>query len=262
MAELSDELARKLVELVGLGARRDAAFAALGVSTDESKRWLQRAVSGEEPYQRLMLQLDDAEKGADARGLIALLSASRDDWRAAIALMDQRRADAARLEQERRREAGMNRLRALGRVDGQRATKRLTEQRIDVLLETMIEGTYLTGQTDRELAELWGVSRQRVQNLAAEASRVLLRYSRENPEIGQMALAQAVQNWARLRVKAEALGTEKGFAVAQHSDELTLTYLGMKPAEKLDVSSRESFANWSDDELKEYLATGKRPKGK
>jgi hypothetical protein len=163
--------------------------------------------------------------------------------------------DADTTEDERR-------VRAIQRARGVRTARRVTLERVDLALRRLVDGTYVRGQTDRELAELWALSPARVRNIVAEASRVLLRYSRENPSFGEEYLARALCNWERIRAKSEALGTERGFAVALQADDLILTYLGMRPPRKVDIVAENRFDAWTDEELKEYVATGKRPANK
>jgi len=125
----------------------------------------------------------------------------------------------------------------------------------------MNDGVWVPGQTDRQLAELWGLSRERIQGLAVEANRILRRTMREDPELGKDRLARALQTFERIRFKAEQMGTERGLAIALDAEQACLTFLGLKPAEKHEVTG-DRFAAWTNEELKSFAEHGKRPLGR
>jgi hypothetical protein len=105
---------------------------------------------------------------------------------------------------------------------------------------------------------VWGISPERVQALAVEANRVLRRYMREDPDVGRDRLARGLQTFERIRFKAESMGTERGLQLALDAEVACLNFLGLKPVEKHEVSGN-AFAKWTDEELKAYVETGKRP---
>lgn len=167
-------------------------------------------------------------------------------------------AAAAADAKERRRQAAEARLRGLAKQPGRRETRSLTEQRVDEILNMMCDGVWVSGQTDRQLAELWNLSRERVQQISVAANQLLRRYMREDPDLGKDRLARALQTFERIRQKAENMGTERGLQIALQAEESALTFLGLKPAEKHELSGN-AFSNWTDEELNEYVRTGKRP---
>jgi hypothetical protein len=146
---------------------------------------------------------------------------------------DQPQDDAAQRRDERRRVAE-GRLRALvyraDRTAEQEAT--FTEQRIDVIVNMMADGKWVMGQSDRALAEVWGCSRARIQQLAAEANRLIRRMYRESPRARKQLLARGLQTFERLCNKAEEIGSANGLRVALDAQVQFLTFLGVKPAQK------------------------------
>lgn len=172
----------------------------------------------------------------------------------------------ASADAEKRRKALLEKLRALAErearpgEDVEQLEKTLTEKRIETIVDLMCDGAWVSGQTDRQLAELWGISRKRVSELAAEANRYIRELYRDNDAARRQQLARSLQNMERLRRKAEDINSAGGLRVALEAEVQILTFLGLKPADK-HVIKRDDFQTWSDEALERYIQTGERPAG-
>ncbi len=170
-------------------------------------------------------------------------------------------------EQEARRNAALEKLRHLGataeELEQQDSIAPLTllEQRVDHILKMMCDGAWVIGQSDRALAGVWKLEASVIRRYAAEANRLLRRFMRDDEPARREALAECLQSFDRLAQKAEAVGTPNGLRVAHDLKVSKLVFLGLKPAQK-HVFKTETMADWSDDQLKHYIATGERPEGK
>lgn len=136
-----------------------------------------------------------------------------------------------------------------------------SERRIDLVVQRMQSGSWLSGVSERALAKEWNVSPDRVQKLAAEASRVVRRRLREDPASREEAKAQVVQTFEVIRAKAMAKGDPASLRVALDATRALGFYLGVEPAKQLDVGRREDpFEGWSTEEKLAYSRDGSRPR--
>jgi hypothetical protein len=165
-------------------------------------------------------------------------------------------AELAEQEQELQAER-----RAAGHPDPLPAALTLTEQRVDAIVDLMLSGQWVQQQSERQLNRTWGLSVTRIRNLAAEASRTIRRYMREDEGARQDALNEALISFDRIARKAEGIGTPNGLRVAKDTRVDKLTFMGLKPATRIAIR-KDEMANWSDDELAHFVETGERPKDK
>jgi hypothetical protein len=131
-----------------------------------------------------------------------------------------------------------------------------TERRVEQILDLMLAGRWLSGQTDKLLARDWQVSPSYVRSLAAEASRLLKRYVREDPEFREEQRAKLVTLFAAIGHRAMIMGTPNGLRVALQAAEMQGRYLGVEPPKEIRVRSRGDFDGMSDAEVA-AIADGK-----
>jgi len=135
----------------------------------------------------------------------------------------------------------------------------LTEHRVEVIIDYMADGEWVSGVTDRNLAQLWNLSRVRVQNLAAEANRVFRRLQREDDEHRRGLLSRVCQSFERLAYKAESEGSVRGLAVAGEQLERMARFNGLEPPRQLVVQRKGRFDDWTVEELTSFNKTGVMP---
>jgi len=124
----------------------------------------------------------------------------------------------------------------------------------------MCRGQWLAGVSDRMLADEWRVTPDAVRKVSAEASRVLRRRLREDPEAQREARAQVLQLFEVIRTKALAKGDAPSLRVALDATRAYGFYMGIEPAKKLDVADRSTpLDDWTLEEKIAYAQTGKRP---
>jgi len=80
------------------------------------------------------------------------------------------------------------------------AKKTETEGRIDRILDLMTSGTWIAGRSHRQLAVEWGITVTTVERLAAEASRVLRRFTRGERELIKARMIAGIE---AIRLRAE-----------------------------------------------------------
>jgi len=131
-----------------------------------------------------------------------------------------------------RQRSALERLRALAHVPGEKATRKRTDDRVEVIFAMMRDGTWRSGKSARELAELWGLGIDRVEQLSATASKMLRRVATEHFEDRQAILLEIQHTLARLAFKAEQIGTPNALDVAGRNIERLGKYLGLEPAMK------------------------------
>lgn len=146
-------------------------------------------------------------------------------------------------------------------AEGLPATLTLAEQRIDAIIDQMLQGLWVAGVTERTFQKQWGLSESRVRHLATEASRVIRRYMREDEASRRDALNEGLVALDRIARKAEKIGNPGGLRVAKDARVDKLTFMGLKPAQK-HIIRKDEMSDWTDGELAEFAATGKRPPGK
>lgn len=92
--KLTDEVAERIINLLKLGNYMETAAAAAGIDARTLRKWLHRGASGdEEPYASFASRCREAEASAEARHVTMLVSASREDWRAAAWILSRKHSD-------------------------------------------------------------------------------------------------------------------------------------------------------------------------
>src|ERR1044072_1100662 len=81
--KLTPEVGEKIVKLISAGNYRETACAAAGIDARTLRNWLKWGAEGTEPYATLSAEMEEAEGSAEARHVLTLVSASKEDWRAA-----------------------------------------------------------------------------------------------------------------------------------------------------------------------------------
>lgn len=137
-----------------------------------------------------------------------------------------------------------------------------TERRVEEIVFRMQSGAWLTGVSERALAKEWKVSPITVRHVAAEASRVIRRLLRDDPEAQLEARAQIVQTFEVIRAKAMAKGDPASLRVALDATRALGFYQGIEPAKKLEVGTRADafMAGWTTEEKLAYANEGRRPR--
>lgn len=143
----------------------------------------------------------------------------------------------------------------------------LTERRVELIRDMMVAGLWLARWSDRRLAQAWGCSRSRVEALATEASRLIRHDLRQDPEALDELRAEVIQTFARLAFRAEqmatATGDTRGYRYAAEIVHKRAQYLGIAPAEKLELTGdKDEFEGWSLEEKQRYAETGEMPSRK
>ena len=135
-----------------------------------------------------------------------------------------------------------------------------TEKRVDLMVELMCNGLWVTGSTHRQLSRDWGISPSRVMQLAGEAGRVMARYAREGKEEREAIRARIVTSIERIARKAEARGSYAGYRDALEAQTRLAQMHGfLKPVSDQPTSGDSEFADWSDAEKVSYAETGELP---
>lgn len=116
----------------------------------------------------------------------------------------------------------------------------LTERRVRMIIDFMADGLFIPGQTDRLLAESWGLSVDRVRKLTSEASR---RFKEIWPEAEKAELrARGLQSISRIAGRLEGIGTANALAYARQCWIDLMHYSGLDPAAKLEHTGRDGTA--------------------
>lgn len=138
----------------------------------------------------------------------------------------------------------------------------VTEHRIDQIVQKMQSGAWLSGVSDRALCKEWNLSPDRMKQLVVEASRVVRKNLRDDPDARAEAKAAIVQTFEVIRAKAMAKGDPASLRVALDATRALGFYMGVEPVKRLDVTQREDdpFDGWSEAELDAYAKDGKRPR--
>lgn len=136
------------------------------------------------------------------------------------------------------------------------------EQRIEVCRKLIATGAWIPGVTIYSLMKQWGVSLSSVEQYASEASRQLRRDMRK-PEERARAIAESIGVFESIRAQMAAQKTPQAAAVAIQAQRERDRYLGIAPAELVDVRHgmlRDEFDRWTDAELDEFGKGGPKPK--
>jgi len=135
------------------------------------------------------------------------------------------------------------------------------ERRIEEIAAKMQQGAWLSGVSDRVLAKEWNCSPNTVRKFAAEASRLLRRLLRTDPDAQREALAEILQTFEVIRAKAMAKGDPASLRVALDATRARGFYLGIEPAKRLEVNERaDPFEGWTVEEKLAYANDGTKPK--
>jgi hypothetical protein len=150
---------------------------------------------------------------------------------------------------------------APGSLDQWESTLTEQEKRIEEIVAKMQAGAWLTGVSDRALSREWNVAPDTVRKQAAEASRIVRRRLREDPEAQKDARAQIIQTFEVIRAKAMAKGDPASLRVALDATRAFGFYIGVEPVKRLDVTERhDPVEGWSVEEMIAYAREGKRPR--
>jgi hypothetical protein len=84
------EITDKILALIRGGNYRDTACAAAGIDSRVMREWLIRGAKGEEPFATFSAAMDEAEGAAEARHVLTITSASKEDWRAAAWILSRK----------------------------------------------------------------------------------------------------------------------------------------------------------------------------
>ena len=137
----------------------------------------------------------------------------------------------------------------------------LTEKRIDVIVEEMVNGMWVTGISHRELAQAWGLSLDRIEGLASEAYRLVRRLARETPQQTAEMRTRIVLSLERIARKAEGRGSRAGYRDALEGYKLLAQVHGLL-REKVEVEHTNGngpFEGWSREEKQHFADTGELP---
>lgn len=138
-------------------------------------------------------------------------------------------------------------------------TKTKTELRVEMIVDMMASGQWISGQTHRLFSKQWGISTGRIDELAAEANRVIRSYIRDagNPERRAEIVARITQNVERLAAKAEQAGP-KSYRDALEGQRLLAQLYGVLVEKHLDMVE-DPFKGWTEEQLDRFARTGEQP---
>lgn len=85
---LTNELKKRLLDILGAGVPRSIACPAVGISDRTLRIWLSRAEAGEEPYLGFAEELEEHIARSKASLVVELRKAAKKDWRAASWLLE------------------------------------------------------------------------------------------------------------------------------------------------------------------------------
>lgn len=137
-------------------------------------------------------------------------------------------------------------------------TASTTEERVDIIEELMSTGRWVTRTTERKLAAAWGVSRSRIRQLSAEASRRIRSTVSDDERLERLRMGLGYLD----RIKAMALsGTGKKALVAGiNAVKLEQQLLGnLVHRHDVEQSVKDQFSGWTTEELNHYSETGELP---
>ena len=151
-----------------------------------------------------------------------------------------------------------------------------TEKRVDRIVDLMTRGAWVAGVSHRKLAQDWGVTISRVEQLASEASRLIRRALRgANPDelvtrhlagleaLRATALQRQRRRWRRER---DAEGKIRYVEYREADPDIRGALEAVKLAAQLAgvlqdrvVVQHEEFDGWSEADLRRFAETGERP---
>lgn len=130
-----------------------------------------------------------------------------------------------------------NPTRARGNESGSPAETTEVERLVDQIVQRMLRGAWITGESHRELAQEFGISVRTIETHACEASRTVKLLFRwlDDP---QATRDWALQSFARIAAKAEELGDAQGYSVAINGAKALAEYTIQKPSSKLEIEMK------------------------
>lgn len=135
------------------------------------------------------------------------------------------------------------------------------EKRIEEIFDHMMRGAWLTGVTEKHFAKRWRLSPNTIRKMSAEASRMVRKAIRTDPEAQADARAAMLQIFEVIRAKAMANGHPNGLRVALDATRAYGFYLGIEPAKRFDINPRvDEFEGWTPQEKLAYAETGRKPR--
>ena len=135
----------------------------------------------------------------------------------------------------------------------------ISEQRLQTIMDMMATGRWLSNVSHKMLAHQWGLTPAAVASLAKEAARTIARVAAETPEQRDEILGEILRTFQLVRAKALGLGDANGLRVALEATKLYGQWLGMEPMPALPTRSRDDLDNWTEEELKAFIAEGRDP---
>ncbi len=135
------------------------------------------------------------------------------------------------------------------------------ERRVEDIVHKMQSGSWLSGVSERALAEQWDITPNAVRAIASEASRVIRRRLRDDPTAKAEARAQIMQTFEVIRAKAMAKGDPASLRVALDATRALGFYQGVEPVRRLDVVERhDPFEGWTTEEKLAFANEGRKPR--
>lgn len=128
-----------------------------------------------------------------------------------------------------------------------------TEQRIALIVDLMATNEWVRGETAPMLAKDWGVTVHRVEQLSAEASRIVRRSVGDPKEIKKILLTNLHQALEATRAKGE-------FRTMIEAVRTIGSFHGLV-RDRLEISKpADDFDGWSEAEYEAYIAHGEWPR--
>ncbi len=183
-----------IVRLIRLGNSVETAARSSGASSSDLSDWIRWGSRGKAKlYREFVDSVLKAEAEAEARNVLKITSAAKNDWRAAECLLNRRRKKIVCVSMFPRRQE-----------NGKRIPK---AQRLRMITLLMAANQWVTGITGGEMADHLGFSLESINKDATEASRMFL----EDPELAQerkavwIAKIQSAQGTARSANRLDSL---------------------------------------------------------
>jgi hypothetical protein len=136
------------------------------------------------------------------------------------------------------------------------------EKMVEQICEYMMNGQWLGGASVIEVGRKNDLSPETVRRYAAEANRLLRDRLRRDPELGEGARFEVLQNFRVIRALAMSQKDAGGLSVALNANRALGFYLGVEPVKRLEVAdvTPDELEGWSDQELEDFAKSGQRPR--
>jgi hypothetical protein len=116
--------------------------------------------------------------------------------------------------------------------------------------DLMLAGRWAAGRSDKLLAQELGRSPSYIRSLAAEASRGLRRFVRDqDADFRHERRAQLIAVFGAVQQRAMAMNTPNALRVVLEAAELQGRYLGVEPPKVLEVNRRGEFDDLTDSKV-------------